>query len=400
VTTTGTTPGRSGVDRDQVLRSAVHRRLLASEGAEVLVGAAPADLRARIAAFLVLEDPLLGGERRDRLVAAVFDDVVGLGALEPLLLDSTIDEIMVNGSGRCFVERAGAIEAVPLQLDDAGILRLAQRILAPLALRLDRSSPMVDARLPDGSRLHAVIPPLAIDGPCLTIRRFGARAMGLDAFGVSGEADALLRQLVADGANVVISGGTGSGKTTLLNALAGHLGAAERIITIEETAELRLPQPHVVRLEARPANAEGAGAYTVRDLVRAALRMRPDRLVVGEVRGAEALDLLQALNTGHDGSISTVHANSPLDALRRLSTLALFGGTGLPHDAICEQLRASVDVVIQVARGGGGTREVVAVVEVVDVAGPFAVRPLLVRTPVGLVVEGSPERGGRRSRAR
>jgi pilus assembly protein CpaF len=391
------TTRRTEDDRDQALRSAVHRRLLVSDGAETLVGAAPAELQARISALLVLEDPLLGIDRRERLTAAVFDDVVGLGALEPLLLDPSVDEIMVNGSGRCFVERAGAIEAVPLHLDDAGILRLAQRILAPLALRLDRSSPMVDARLPDGSRLHAVIPPLAIDGPCLTIRRFGARRMGLDAFGVSGAADELLRSLIADGANIVVSGGTGSGKTTLLNALAGHLGATERIITIEETAELRLPQPHVVRLEARPANAEGAGAFTVRDLVRAALRMRPDRLVVGEVRGAEALDLLQALNTGHDGSISTVHANGPLDALRRLSTLALFGGTGLPHDAVCEQLRASVDVVVQVARGEGGAREVVAVVEVVDTAGPFAVRPLLLRTGTGLAVEGRPERSRRGS---
>ncbi len=387
----------AGTDVDATLRASVHRRLLASDGAEALVDATPSELRARIAALVVLEDPLLGIERRERIVAAVFDDVVGLGALEPLLLDPTVDEIMVNGAGRCFVERFGAIEAVPLALDDAAIIRLAQRILAPLALRLDRSAPMVDARLPDGSRLHAVIPPLAIDGPCLTIRRFGARRLGLDAFGVVGDAELLLRQTLADGANIVISGGTGSGKTTLLNALAGHLGAAERIITIEETAELRLPQPHVVRLEARPANAEGAGAYSVRDLVRAALRMRPDRLVVGEVRGAEALDLLQALNTGHDGSISTVHANGPLDALRRLSTLALFGGTGLPHEAICEQLRASVDVVVQVARGASGAREVVGVVEVLDTPGPFACRPLLVRTPAGLRVDGQPERVGRRA---
>jgi pilus assembly protein CpaF len=394
--------GTAGVraDRDAALCATVHRRLLASDGAEALVGSTPGELRARIAALLVLEDPLLDGARRDRLVDAVVDDVVGLGALEPLLLDPTIDEIMVNGSGRCFVERAGVIEAVPLQLDDAGIVRLAQRILAPLALRLDRSSPMVDARLPDGSRLHAVIPPLAIDGPCLTIRRFGAKTMGVEAFGVTGEADGVLRQLVTGGANVVISGGTGSGKTTLLNALAAHLGSSERIITIEETAELRLPQPHVVRLEARPANAEGAGGFTVRDLVRAALRMRPDRLVVGEVRGAEALDLLQALNTGHDGSISTVHANGPVDALRRLSTLALFGGTGLPHDAICEQLRTSVDVIVQVARAEGGAREVVAVAEVVDAPGPFAVRPLLSRTAAGLTVVAHPERTGRRGGTR
>jgi pilus assembly protein CpaF len=395
---TGATDDRR--DRDAALCATAHRRLLASDGAETLVDSTPEELRARIAALLVLEDPLLDADRRDRLVAAVVDDVVGLGALEPLLLDPTIDEIMVNGSGRCFVERAGVIEAVPLQLDDAGILRLAQRILAPLALRLDRSSPMVDARLPDGSRLHAVVPPLAIDGPCLTIRRFGAKPMGLDAFGVTDDAALVLRALLADGANVVISGGTGSGKTTLLNALAGHLGATERIITIEETAELRLPQPHVVRLEARPANAEGAGGFTVRDLVRAALRMRPDRLVVGEVRGGEALDLMQALNTGHDGSISTVHANGPVDALRRLSTLALFGGTGLPHDAICEQLRTSVDVIVQVARAAHGARHVVAVAEVIDAPGPFTVRPLLARTDAGLVVTGRGERRRRHGTTR
>jgi pilus assembly protein CpaF len=379
-------------ERDGALRAAVHRRLLAADGAEALVGAAPAELRARIAALLVLEDPLLDLERRHRLADAVLDDVVGLGALEPLLLDPTVDETMVNGTAGCFVERAGVIEPVPVRLDDAGIMRLAHRVLAPLALRLDRSSPMVDARLPDGSRLHAVIPPLAIDGPCLTIRRFGARRLGLDAFGVRGPVEQLLRDLVAGGANIVVSGGTGSGKTTLLNALAGHLDPSARIVTIEETAELRLPQPHVIRLEARPANAEGSGEVTVRDLVRAALRMRPDRLVVGEVRGAEALDLLQALNTGHDGSISTVHANGPLDALRRLSTLALFGGVGLPHDAICEQLRTSVDVVVQVARAADGAREVVAVAEVQDAPGALAVRPLVRRTAAGPVVVDHPVR--------
>lgn len=385
-------------DGDRALRAAVHRRLLASDGAEALVHAAPGVLRDRIGALLALEDPLLPVERRERLVAAVFDDVVGLGALEPLLLDPTIDEIMVNGSGRCFVERAGELEAVPLQLDDAGILRLAERILAPLALRLDRSAPMVDARLPDGSRLHAVIPPLAIDGPCLTIRRFGARTLGLDAFGVTAGAEEYIRALVLRGANIVISGGTGSGKTTLLNALTGLLETRLRIVTIEETAELRLPQPHVVRLEARPANAEGFGAVTVRDLVRAALRMRPDRLVVGEVRAAEALDLIQALNTGHDGSLSTIHANTPLDALRRLSTLALFGGTGLPHDAICEQLRSSVDIVIQVARGGNGRRVVTSVVEVDASDGPLAVRPLLARRGGALEVVGRAERAARTGR--
>jgi pilus assembly protein CpaF len=381
---------------EQRLRATVHRRLLASDGAEVLVDESAAALRARIEALVALEDPLLAVDRRARLVDAVVDDVVGLGALEPLLLDPTVDEIMVNGAGRCFVERAGSIEPVPLHLDDAGILRLAQRILAPLALRLDRASPMVDARLPDGSRLHAVIPPLAVDGPCLTIRRFGARALTLDDFSVTGAAADAVGALVARGANIVVSGGTGSGKTTLLNTLAGLLDPRERIVTIEETAELRLVQPHVVRLEARAANAEGTGAVSVRDLVRAALRMRPDRLVVGEVRGAEALDLLQALNTGHDGSISTVHANSPIDALRRLSTLALFGGTGLPHDALCEQLRTSVDVIVQVARGVGAARRVTAVVEVVDAPGGFSVRPLVALEHGALVVVGGPERPPRR----
>lgn len=382
-------------DRDRALCTAVHRRLLASDRAEALVDA-PADVvRDRIAALLALEDPLLGGDRRDRLVGVVFDDVVGLGALEPLLVDPTVDEIMVNGPGRCYVERGGVLHAVPLALDADGIVRLVQRILAPLGLRLDRAAPMVDARLADGSRLHAVIPPLAVDGPCVTIRRFGARRLGLDAFGLDDEHAALLRALVARGANVVIAGGTGSGKTTLLNALAGLLDPTGRVVTIEETAELRLPLPHVVRLEARPANAEGAGAVGVRELVRAALRMRPDRLVVGEVRGAEALDLLQALNTGHDGSLSTVHANSPLDALRRLSTLALLGGTGLPHDAVCDQLRSAVDAVVQVARVAGGGRAVVAIDEVVDAPGPLAVRPLMTRRADGVRIVGPPERAAR-----
>lgn len=365
--------------REQATRVAVHRRLVESDGAEALVRASSDDVRQRIAGMIACEDPLLSVECRDRVLAQVLNDVTGLGVLEPLLADPTVDEIMVNGSGRCYVERAGELEAVPLAIDDDGIIRLVDRVLAPLALRLDRSSPMVEARLADGSRLHAVIPPLAIDGPCLTIRRFGSRQLGVDAFGVDAESEALLLELIHSGANVVISGGTGSGKTTLLNAMTGFVGAGERIITIEETAELRLPQPHVVRLEARTANAEGMGAVTVRELVRAALRMRPDRLVVGEVRGAEALDLLQALNTGHEGSLSTVHANSPLDALRRLSTLALFGETGLPFEAVCDQLRSAVDVIVQVSRATGGAREIVSVAEVVADANGFAVHALLQR---------------------
>ncbi len=384
------------VEPDLSIRAAVHRRLVESDGAEALLLVPAPEVRRRIANLVAAEHPLLALDRRDQLVGEVLNDVVGLGPLEPLLADPAIDEIMINGGGRCFVERAGVLEAIDLQIRDDEVLRLVDRILAPLSLRLDRSSPLVEARLADGSRLHAVIPPLAIDGPCLTIRRFGARRVHVEDFGVGDAGVALLRDVIADGANVVISGGTGSGKTTLLNALAGAIDDRERIVTIEETAELRLSQPNVVRLEARPPNAEGAGAVTVRELIRASLRMRPDRLVVGEVRGAEALDLVQALNTGHEGSLSTVHANSPLDALRRLSTLALFGGTGLPHDAICEQLRASVDVIVQVERSGSGARHIVSVVEVVETAHGFEVRSLLERRADGVETVGSRTRTPRR----
>jgi pilus assembly protein CpaF len=266
-------------------------------------------------------------------------------------------------------------------------VRLVERVLAPLGLRLDRSSPLVDARLPDGSRLHAAIPPLAIDGPCVTIRRFGASAVPLEGFGVDPRSAAFLRWSVTAGWNLVVAGGTSSGKTTLLNALSGAISGGERIVTIEETAELRLEQPHVVRLEARPPNAEGAGAVSVRELVRAALRMRPDRVIVGEVRGSEALDMLQALNTGHDGSMSTVHANGPTEALSRLETLVLLAGGGLPLEAVRAQLTAAVDGVVQVARRPGGVRRVEAVAEVTPGASGPTIRTLFglqgdVLTPV------------------
>jgi pilus assembly protein CpaF len=303
---------------------------------------------------------------------------------------------MVNGTGGCFIERDGRLEAVPLHLDEAGILRIVERILAPLALRLDRSSPMVDARLPDGSRLHAVIPPLALDGPCVTIRRFGARQIALEEFGAGVAGTAFLRWAVDAGWNFIVSGGTSSGKTTLLNALSGAIDPTERVITIEETAELRLAQPHVVRLEARPANAEGAGAVPVRDLVRTALRMRPDRIVVGEVRGAEALDLLQALNTGHEGSLSTVHANSPVDALRRIATLALFSGVALPFASVCEQVSAAVDGVVQVERGRSGARRIISIAEVRVEPGAVEIEPLFTATDDGLRAERPPSRPSRR----
>ena len=298
---------------------------------------------------------------------------VAVEGLDALLGDPGVTEILLNGGGRAFVERAGRLEPVEVGLDEDGVRLVVERIIGPLGLRLDRASPMVDARLPDGSRLHAVLAPVAVDGTCVAIRRFGAGRRPLVGFDLGDDGVRLLRWAVAAGWNLLISGGTGAGKTTLLNTLAAEVDAGERIVTIEETAELALGQPHVVRLEARPANAEGAGAVSVRALVRAALRLRPDRLVVGEVRGGEAFDLLQALNTGHSGSLCTLHANGPADALARLESLVLLAGLGLPVDAIRAQIRSSIDAVVHVARRSGGGR----VIEVVaELTGPAGLRRL------------------------
>jgi pilus assembly protein CpaF len=308
------------------------------------------------------EAPLLTGTAVDDVVARASARVGGLGPLAPLLVDPEVAEVMVNGGGGVWVERAGELHPTGLVLDEPAVLHLIERILAPLGLHVDPASPLVDARLADGSRVHAVVRPLAVDGPCLTIRRFGVVAVGLDAFAPPSVA-ALLDWAVRARANVIVSGGTSSGKTTLLNALGTSIGRRERVITIEDTAELALPGDHVVRLEARPANSDGAGACSIRRLVRNALRMRPDRLVVGEVRGEEALDMLLAMNTGHEGSLSTCHANTPEDALRRLETMVLLGEGDLPLHAVREHLAASVDLLVQVARCPGGRRRIVAVHE-------------------------------------
>jgi pilus assembly protein CpaF len=344
------------------LRATLHRKLLDAPFDAAALGRD--ELRARLSAMLREEAPLLAAGPAGLVLDELVDDVGGLGVLEPLLADASITEIMVNGPDRVYIERAGRIESVPCRIDADTIARVVERVIAPLGLRLDRASPMVDARLPDGARLHAVLPPLAPDGPVVTIRRFGARIVSLEAFGLDGAACAFLDAIVRSGWNVVVSGATSAGKTTCCNALARAIDPSERIVTIEETAELRLGQPHIVRLEARRANAEGAGAVSVRELVRAALRMRPDRLVVGEVRGGEALDMLQACNTGHDGSLSTVHANSPGDAIARLETLTLLSGVALPIAAIRSQLAAAIDAIVQVVRGHDGRREIVAVAEV------------------------------------
>jgi len=318
--------------------------------------------------LVAAEAALLGPEDRDLLVARVLRDTVGLGPLEDLLADPTVEEVMVNGPADVYIERRGRIEAVDARFADEEELRNAiERILAPLGRRIDELSPMVDARLADGSRVNAVIPPLAIDGPALSIRRFGASRPGpreLLELGTLSEAQlGRLEVAVGERRSILVSGGTGSGKTTLLNALSGFVAADERLVTIEDAAELRLQRRHVVRLESRPAGVEGRGEVSIRDLLRNALRMRPDRIVIGEVRGAEALDLLTALNTGHRGALSTVHANSPEDALARLETLALMAGLGLPHETIAAQVRRGIDLVVQLERGEDGSRRVVEIAE-------------------------------------
>jgi len=385
------------VNTSRPLREALHRRLL--DGPFDPAHLAPDELRARLEILVRDEAPLVTDAAAASVVDAVVADVEGLGPLQALLAEPAISEVMVNGPGRVFVERNGCLEAVPCDLDAETIVRIAQRVVAPLGLRLDRAAPMVDARLPDGSRLHAVLPPLAPDGPCITIRRFAVEALTLADFGLSATHAEFLRALVRAGWNIVVSGATSAGKTTCANALAHAIDPLERIVTIEETAELRLEHPHVVRLEARPANAEGVGAVGVRELVRAALRMRPDRLVVGEVRGGEAFDMLQALNTGHDGSLSTVHANSPTDALARLETLVLLGGVALPLAAVRGQLAAAIDAVVQVARRATGAREIVDVGEVGPARGSRAVgvRSLLVRDRDALVPAAPPARPARRA---
>lgn len=340
--------------------------------------------------------PLLPAHEAAAIVARVVARLGGLGPLEPLLADPEVTEVMVNGPGPVWVERRGRVHRTGVVLDTPAIELLLVRIVSPLGLRVDRSSPFVDARLPDGSRVNAVVPPLAIDGPCLTIRRFGASAVPVEAF-ASTTVAALLRWAVRSRHNLVVSGGTGAGKTTLLNALASAIPAGERIITVEDAAELRLPGEHVVRLEARPASVEGAAAVTIRGLVRNALRMRPDRIIVGEARGPEALDLLQAMNTGHEGSLSTCHANGPDDTLRRLETMVLMGATALPLVAVREQIAAALDLVVHVERGSDGSRRVRQVAEVLPESGGGLVRTRLVAD--GARVVGLPDRPPRRPSA-
>ncbi len=310
----------------------------------------------------------------ERIRKEVFDEALRLGPLEDLLADESVSEIMVNGPHQVYVERGGRLQLTDLQFsDDASVLAIIERIVAPLGRRIDESQPYVDARLGDGSRVNAIIPPLSLSGPSITIRKFAKRKLTVDdfiRFGTwSADAARFLDVCVKLRKNIVVAGGTGSGKTTLLNLLSSFIPQTERIVTVEDAAELKLAQPHVVRLEARPPNVEGKGAVTIRDLVKNCLRMRPDRIIVGECRGGEALDMLQAMNTGHDGSLTTVHANSPRDVVSRLETMVLMSGMELPSRAIREQIANAIDVIVHESRLADGSRKVTSIAEVTGLEG-------------------------------
>ncbi len=359
------TPTPPVVDLDRLV-DRVHRRLLddrrAPSGRPDPIPSDEDELTGRVDELVRHEAPLLDQVEAAEAAARVLARVVGLGPLEPFLDDPRVTDVMVS-RGQVWIDRGGRLVRTSVVLDESTTLHLIERVLAPLGRHADRSSPIVDARLPDGSRVHAVVRPLAVDGPCLTIRRFGARAVALGDVTTPGGV-ALLQWAVRARANLLVSGGAGAGKTTLLNALGASIPPGERVVTIEDTAELRLPGDHVVRLESRPVSPEGSGEVRIRDLVRAALRMRPDRIVVGEVRSGEAIDMLQAMNTGHEGSLSTCHANGPLDALRRLETMVLMGDVDLPHGVVREQVVSAIDLVVHVARGPAGQRRIVAIDEV------------------------------------
>ena len=320
------------------------------------------------------EKVALNQRERGQMVQDILDEVTGLGPLEPLLKDPTINDILVNTHARVYVERYGKLERTAVRFrDEKHLRRIIERIIAPMGRRVDESSPMVDARLADGSRVNAIIPPLALDGSCVSIRKFSKDPLQVSDLvekrSFTPEIAELLRGIVRARLNVLISGGTGCGKTTILNILSGFIPATERIVTIEDAAELQLRQDHVVRLETRPANIEGKGEFSQRELVRNALRMRPDRIVVGEVRGAETVDMLQAMNTGHDGSLTTVHANSSRDALTRIETMVAMAGFDLPSKALRHYISSALDVIIQLTRLSDGSRKVVSVQEISGMEG-------------------------------
>jgi pilus assembly protein CpaF len=362
----------------QEMKARLHRAIVTRLDLTKLSSLAPDRVHAEVSrlaeGLLQAENLPLSVAERDRLVAEVHHELFGLGPLEPLLADPTISDILVNSYSSIYIERRGKLEKTLISFkDDEHLRRVIERIVSTVGRRIDEAQPMVDARLPDGSRVNAIIPPLALDGPVLSIRRFGADPLRMAALIENGaltkEIAILFEMCVRARLNIIISGGTGAGKTTLLNALSAFIPVDERIVTIEDSAELQMQQPHVVRLETRPPNIEGRGEVTQRDLVRNTLRMRPDRIVIGEVRGGEAIDMLQAMNTGHDGSLTTIHANTTRDALGRLETMVQMTGMKLSDRAMRQQIASAVNMVIQVARLTDGTRRIVSISEITGMEG-------------------------------
>ncbi|MEK7312856.1 MAG: CpaF family protein [Deltaproteobacteria bacterium] len=372
----------SNIDAYQSLKSKIHRQLIERLDLSHINLIDTEVLHkeiVKVIEFLITEEGVpLSHAEKENLITDIQHETFGLGPLEPFLSDPDIDDILVNRYDQVYIEKFGKLQKVDMVFrDDNHLLQIIDRIVSKIGRRVDESSPYVDARLPDGSRVNAIIPPLALDGPVLSIRRFGVTPLKMSDvinFGTLNKSMALiLESCVKAKLNILISGGTGCGKTTLLNILSEFIPASERIITIEDSAELRLKQEHVVRLETRPPNIEGKGAVTQRDLLRNTLRMRPDRIIVGEVRGGEALDMLQAMNTGHDGSLSTIHANTPRDSLARLETMVLMAGMDLPERAIKEQVASAINVVIQIARLPDGVRKITNISEITGMEGPTVV---------------------------
>jgi pilus assembly protein CpaF len=362
----------------QEMKARLHRAIINRMDLTKLGQMEPEQLHSEVArlaeGLLAAENVPLSTVERDRLVEEVRHELFGLGPLEPLLADPTVSDILVNAPQNIYVERRGKLERTGVEFKDSEhLMRVIERIVSSVGRRIDESSPMVDARLKDGSRVNAIIPPLALDGPVLSIRRFGSDPLRIDKLieleAITKDIAEMFQMCVHARLNVLISGGTGAGKTTLLNALSAYIPVEQRIVTIEDSAELQLQQPHVVRLETRPPNIEGRGEVTQRDLVKNALRMRPDRIVIGEVRGGEAIDMLQAMNTGHDGSLTTVHANTPRDALVRLETMIQMTGMRLSDRAMRQQIASALDLVIQAARLSDGTRRVTSISEITGMEG-------------------------------
>jgi pilus assembly protein CpaF len=393
-----TRPAEAEPDRYQVIKKQLHRELIAKLDLTLLEGLDENQRRGQVEhlarRMLVEADIRLTRGDEERLITELLHDTFDLGPITPLLLDEEISDILVNTHRQVYVERLGKLEMTSVTFrDEAHLRHIIDRIISRVGRRIDESTPLVDARLPDGSRVNAIIPPAALDGPILSIRRFRRRALSIDDLlglhSMTPEIAQLLTGAVRARLNMLVTGGTGSGKTTLLNILSRYIPAEERIVTIEDSAELQLQQPHVVRLETRPPNIEGKGQITQRDLVRNALRMRPDRIVVGEVRGDEVLDMLQAMNTGHDGSMTTIHSNGPRDALHRMENLVLMSGHALPDKAIREQIASSLEVICHVSRMADGTRRILSVQELMGMEGSVVTMQEIFRyVPTGLDENG------------